>query len=424
MNDTTIKLVKSLLFRYRFKDINNNPPISSKSFFSALFANKERSFYEQKIISYFGAKYGIFTKNGRLAIYLFLKAIGVRKGDEVILSSFNCFVVPEVILFLGAKPVYIDIDRYTNINITKLKEKINSKTKCIILPYHDGIDNNHRNIFEAIKDKDIKIMLDGAHILHSKSDNKEYSIANNKIDGIIYSFSDSKNISLNCGGLLITNNSYIGKKILDQNKEIGKVKSASDVKRIILLFLKSIIGRYPYFGFLIKALGSNTLNFVENEILEPEYYGKMPKNFISLLSNYKIKLLYYNLPLLSSWNKKRRYYAKVYKDNLNEEIGYHLIQNIRNSIPLHYPLIINEDSDDLYYYLMKKNIYADRWFNPQLYPSPKDMKKFQYKNKDFPIANDLSHRVLSLPLSPTLSSNEILKICDEINNFYSSDRSF
>ena len=128
--------------------------------------------------------------------------------------------------------------------------------------------------------------------------------------------------------------------------------------------------------------------------------------------------------MLSSWNKRRRYYAKVYKDNLNEEIGYHLIQNIRNSIPLHYPLIINGDSNDLYYYLMKKNIYADRWFNPQLYPSPKDMKKFQYKNKDFPIANDLSHRVLSLPLSPTLSSNEILKICDEINNFYSSDWSF
>ena len=418
MNKSTMKLMKSLLIRNRFKDINNNPPISKKSFFSAFSSNKKRSFYEKKIIDYFGARYGIFTKNGRLAIYLFLKAIGVKKDDEVILSAFNCFVVPEVILFLGAKPVYIDIDNYANINSTDLRGKISSKTKCIILPYHDGIDVDHRNIFQAIKKQDIKILLDGAHILHSKSDNKEYSMANSKIDGIIYSFSDSKNISLNCGGLLITNNSYIGKEILDQNKKITSIKSVYDIKKIVLLFLKTIIGRYAYFSFLVKALGSNTLKFVESEILEEEYYGKMPINFISLLSNYKIKLLYFNLPNLANWNEKRRRNAKIYKDHLNQEIGYHLIQDIRSSIPLHYPLILNGDSDDIYYYLMKKNIYTERWFKPQLYPSPKDMKKFQYRNKDFPIANNLSKRVLSLPLSPILSSKEILKICDEINNFY------
>ena len=70
-------------------------------------------------------KYAVSLNSGTDALTFALHLLGVKKGDEVIISAFNCLVVPEVILFLKAKPIYVDIDKYLNFNTYKLKQKLN-----------------------------------------------------------------------------------------------------------------------------------------------------------------------------------------------------------------------------------------------------------------------------------------------------------
>src|SRR5512147_1714648 len=80
---------------------------------------------------------------GRIALYAVLKAMEVKEGDEIILPGFTCVVVPNAILYLGAKPVYIDIslDNY-NFDVAKIESAISDKTKVILCQNTFGLSSN------------------------------------------------------------------------------------------------------------------------------------------------------------------------------------------------------------------------------------------------------------------------------------------
>ena len=93
--------------------------------------------FEKKFAKYIGSKYVISTNNGTDALILSLKAIGVKKGDEVITVSNTFYATVGAIVACGGKPVLVDCDERYQININEIKKKINKKTKAII-PVHWG----------------------------------------------------------------------------------------------------------------------------------------------------------------------------------------------------------------------------------------------------------------------------------------------
>jgi len=81
----------------------------------------------------------IYTFNsGRSALYVLLKALGIGKGDEVLLQAFTCIAVPNCILWTGATPVYVDIDNTLNIDPDQVEKNITTKTKAIIIQHTFG----------------------------------------------------------------------------------------------------------------------------------------------------------------------------------------------------------------------------------------------------------------------------------------------
>ena len=88
---------------------------------------------ETKLIAYTGAKHCITVASGTEALLISLMAIGIKPGDEVITTPFTFVATAEAIFFLGAKPVFVDVELDTcNIDVRKIEEKITSKTKAII----------------------------------------------------------------------------------------------------------------------------------------------------------------------------------------------------------------------------------------------------------------------------------------------------
>ena len=105
-----------------------------------------------------------FYWKGRVALYALLKAMGVGPGDEVIVQGYTCVVVANSIIYLGAKPVYVDIDLSTyNMNIEQMKEKISDKTKVIICQNTYGLSRNLEVLEQIAKEKGIYTLEDCTH---------------------------------------------------------------------------------------------------------------------------------------------------------------------------------------------------------------------------------------------------------------------
>ena len=101
---------------------------------------------------------------GRVGFYALLKANGIGKGDEVIIPAFTCVVVPNAIIYLGAKPVYVDVNKDTfNTTLNHIKEKVTTKTKCIVIQNTFGLSSEIEEIVEFAKEKEIVTIEDCTH---------------------------------------------------------------------------------------------------------------------------------------------------------------------------------------------------------------------------------------------------------------------
>ncbi len=96
--------------------------------------------FESKVSEYLGGINAIALDSARSGFYLLLKAYGIGPGDEVILPSFSCLVIANPVLWVGAQPVYVDINKRTlNIDLEDLSRKISPKTKAVLVQHTFGL---------------------------------------------------------------------------------------------------------------------------------------------------------------------------------------------------------------------------------------------------------------------------------------------
>src|SRR3989344_7040816 len=93
------------------------------------------SLFEKAFAKKTGVKYAVAVNSGGSALFLALWALGVRKGDEVIVPTFTMVATANAVAHCGAKPVFVDCEENGNIDVSKIEEKITSRTKAI-MPVH------------------------------------------------------------------------------------------------------------------------------------------------------------------------------------------------------------------------------------------------------------------------------------------------
>lgn len=172
---------------------------------------KEEKEFEAECIKYLDVKYAIGVGNGTDALAICLRAMDVGPGDEVITTPFTFIATAEVIVALGAKPVFADIKPNTfNIDPAKIEKAITGKTK-VILPVHlYGQAAEMEPILELAKKRNIKVLEDAAQAFGTTYKGK-------KVGGLgdltIFSFFPTKNLgALGDGGLITTNDDALYEK--------------------------------------------------------------------------------------------------------------------------------------------------------------------------------------------------------------------
>jgi len=167
--------------------------------------------FENKFAKFTGASYAIGVSNATAALQLSLKAIGIRKGDQVIVPDLTFVASINAILFTGATPVIVDIDKEDyNISIDSIKKSLTKKTKAIMPVHFAGKSCRMQEIQTIAKKNNLKVIEDCAHAIGGKLNKKHVGTFG---DAGCFSFYPTKNLTTLEGGMVITNSKKISETI-------------------------------------------------------------------------------------------------------------------------------------------------------------------------------------------------------------------
>lgn len=317
---------------------------------------------EEQLATYSKCKYCVTTSSGTDALLVSLLALDISYGDEVITTPFTWISTAEVIALIGAKPVFIDIDKDTfNINPNLIEEKINCKTKAILGVSMFGQMADYIKINKIAKKYDIPVIDDAAQSFGTTLNN-QMSPYYNKI--VCTSFFPTKVMGgFGDGGAILTN-----------DKELAhKMKS-------------------------IRNHGQSLNKF------NHQYIGTN-----SRLDTIKAALLLVKLKYLPNSIERRKEVAKYYNKKLG---GYKSIQcpTIRKgyeSVYANYTIIVpsKEIRDTILNKMKEVGINLSIFYPKSLHLQP-CFKYLGYDEGSFPIVQDICSRVISLPCYPELSRVE------------------
>jgi dTDP-4-amino-4,6-dideoxygalactose transaminase len=328
--------------------------------------------FEENFSNYCGVKYTIGTSNGLDALTLIFRAykeMGLMKdGDEVLVPSNTYIASILSITENNLKPILIEpeIDFY-NIDENKIQNKINSRTKAIMVVHLYGQVAYTEKIYNITKKHNLKIIEDSAQAHGAEVNGKKVG---NLGDASGFSFYPSKNLgALGDAGAVTTNDDDLAETI--------------------------------------RALR----NYGSHVKYENKYKG-----INSRLDEIQAAILSVKLKYLDKQNSRRIEIANYYSENINNKRIK--LPKVKYNDPLshvyHLFVIRTLKRQNLISHLESNNI---GWFIHYPIPPHKQMAYKEWVNQQYPISEDIHNTVLSIPNAPYLSNNDIRKIVRVINEF-------
>lgn len=327
--------------------------------------------FENNFSSYIGSSHAIGVANGLDALRLILKAyieMGIMAvGDEIIVPSNTYIASILAISDNGLIPVLVepDINSY-NIDVSKIEEKISSKTKAILIVHLYGRIIFSDQLQQIAKENNLKIIEDNAQAIGAEWNGKK---SGNLGDAAGFSFYPGKNLgALGDAGAITTNDDQL--------------------------------------ATTIRALA----NYGSNQ-----KYVNIYKGLNSRLDEIQAAILDVKLKYINSENQKRIDIAKRYISEIkNPKIILPELPENENEHVWHLFVIRTENRDELQNYLTEKNIQT--LIHYPIPPHQQNAYK-EWNNMSFPISEKIHNEVLSLPISPVLEDEEIQTIIKALNNF-------
>jgi len=166
---------------------------------------------EKSLEQYLGVQHCVAVSNGTASLHLILVALGIGKGDEVIIPAFSYIATANVVELVGATPVFVDIEIDSfNIDVNKIEEKITERTKAVMIVHEFGLSADTQKIKALCDYNNLPMIEDAACALGAKED-----LIYAGTTGVAgsFSFHPRKAITSGEGGAIVTNSSELAKKV-------------------------------------------------------------------------------------------------------------------------------------------------------------------------------------------------------------------
>jgi dTDP-4-amino-4,6-dideoxygalactose transaminase len=323
--------------------------------------------FEQGFAGYCGAKYGIGVNSGTDALYLAIAALGIQEGDEVILPTFTFIATALCVSYAGATPVFVDVENDTyNLDPKAFEKAITKRTKAVIPVHLYGQSADMSEIAALAHKHNIKIIEDAAQAHGSSYQGKRIGSLG---DVACFSFYPTKSLgAFGDAGMIVTSDHVINERAL-MLRDYGRQ------------------GRYEH-----KIKGYN-----------------------SRLDTIQAVVLSAKLKHLDQWNKMRAAAAEQYNHLLKGVAGVvtPVLKSDRTHVYQTYAVRIKTNRDKVLDGLKAKGVSSLIH-----YPIPLHLQEayqeLNYKKGDFPVAEKLADEVLSLPMFPHITKEQIESVCSAL----------
>jgi dTDP-4-amino-4,6-dideoxygalactose transaminase len=369
--------------------------------------------YSQNISSFLGNQPEklFFYWKARVALYSLLKAMKVQEGDEIILPAYTCIVVPNAILYLGAKPIYIDVsvDSY-NMGLAQVESAITDRTKAIICQNTYGLSTDLEALNKLAKEYNLFTIEDCTHGFGGFYNDIPNGLS---CDAAIYSTQWNKPFSTGIGGFAITNNVKIMSRLNKLNAELIVPSTKELLNLKVLYFVKRfLINDTTYWSLVQFYRWLSRHNLVVGSSSGGEIVSTvMPKEYFKAFSAVQAKEGLRTLPKLKQDLIKRKRTAAIYTDFLIKQGKNHVnVKYVNNHSFLKYPVLVNRRSEFMLL-AEKHRIALGEWFTSPLHPVDGNLSSWQFDRGQYPVADYLSSHVVNLPTTPT-DINKVLTFLD------------
>lgn len=324
----------------------------------------------------------LLTTSCSTALDMSAMLLNLQNGDEVIMPSFTFVSTANAIVLQNAKPVFVDVDDYLNIDLNKIEEKITSRTRAIYPVHYAGCSCDMDKLMNIAQKHNLKVIEDAAQAVNAKYKNKYLGSIG---DMGTYSFHETKNFVCGEGGALIINNDqYIDRAEIIREKGTNRSK-----------FFKGFVDKYTWCDIGSSYLPSDILAAVLQAQLEnKDIITKKRKQVFDRYVNGLKKL-------------EEREILSIIKIPEYNTPNYHIFYFLLNDV---------NTRDSLLSYLKNNGIGAVFHYIP-LHTSIMG-KKLGYKLGDLPVSESVSERLIRLPIFASLTDTEVDYIINSIYTYF------
>lgn len=326
--------------------------------------------FEDAFSSYLGVKNSVAVSNGTIALDLALKALDLQPGDEIISPAFTFIATANSILYQGLRPVFVDVDKRTfNIDPESLTEKITPKTKAIVGVHLYGQPLDMKATGQICEDSNVILIEDCAQAHGAEYDGRKVGSF-----GIgCFSFYPTKNMTTGEGGMITTSDDALAAKLrlLRNHGDTGKYNHVLLGYNYRMMNLQGAMG-------LIQLKSLNEFN--QRRIGNAEYLNK----------NIRIKGI-----------------TTPYKaDNVKHVYNQYVVK-VEDDFPV--------DREKLMNYLQSEGVGSAIHYPKPIYRQP-IYRDLGLDKEICPVAEEVSRKVMSLPVHPSLKTDDLEYIAKTINS--------
>ncbi|MEM0090296.1 MAG: DegT/DnrJ/EryC1/StrS family aminotransferase [Nitrososphaerota archaeon] len=335
--------------------------------------------FERSFASYIGVEYAIAVNSGTAALHTALAACGIGHGDEVIIPAMTFVATANVVLIQGAKPVFVDVDPETLcMDPEKFQDAITDNTKAVIPVHVYGCPAEMDAIMEIAEDKGLIVIEDAAQAHGALYKGK-------KIGSIghmgCFSFFASKNMTTGEGGIITTNDAEYARKC-----RLFRTHGQEEAHMAVIPGLNYRMTEFEAAIGLVQLSKLEKLNAIRarNAEVLKDYLEGIP----SIIT-----------PTFPSYVKPSHYVYTI---------------RVRGGGP-------KKSRDMLQKYLTENGIEAAIYWPNPVHLHPLYMGLYGYQRGSLPVSEEASDEVLSLPVHPKVTTDDLRYIAEKIREFFIGD---
>lgn len=361
---------------------------------------------EKSFKIFFKARTALAFSSGRTALWAILKALPIGAGDEVLLQAYTCVVVPEAIIRLGGRPVWVDINPKTfNLDPADLERKISRRTKAIIVQHTFGQAAEITAIQKIASANGLRLIEDCAQALGAEYQGRPVGVFG---DAAFFSFGRDKNISSIFGGLAISHDPKISRRLRKIHAALPLPPLPWIAQQLFHPVAFNLIMKH-YFSF------GRPLHYLLSRLGLLSRATQTPAALFSRMPNGLAALAWRQWRKLNRFNQHRCQIASFYDQEL---AGLAIERPVISPGQVFLRYTIQTDrAEELIKFAKRKAVFLGDWYRPVIAPRGADFHQVGYQPGSCPQAEKASQRSVNLPTHPRLSLNDSQKIVKILQEF-------